>query len=658
MPSLREEDRELLLSQYLDGELDAETAAAVAEKLQQDETWRMEYHHMQRDDGHVAGVVQRYQRSDRFVNAVLGKLPAKKKSVQQTPAAKPGRPAHRISRRHGPGLIRRAFSFTARAAALVLFGISGLYGWNYYSAHYAPSRNTANNTVARVDGADAPNTKAAAAANTVTEDVRVIQCSDGTRIFARKGSSVDVLSARSVKLTGDALFVVAKNPQPFVVVTGVNSTAEALGTRFDVSTTATGARVRVAEGHVRVRDAAQKKTVDAFGGTEIAPDLSARRFDPRDVIAAWLHTSPDKNAGQIVPPWPQAGGSAGHHGVTPLNGPVSLVARPELFFAYPDEAERVTSAVVSADGTISLVRKVKGGESAGLLQLRPVKARYEWKKCPAVGDTLLIAPILTPQGNVITANQYGSVESYDSRTDKAECLVIFEGLLTAEGMTSPLMNLNTLADGTILLSTADNLSTLVPQSGHVEWSVKQPGLVHATVFANGSICALNENADGNTEAVLIDANGKQLARLNCGEKTTPTASATADNGMWLVSESGKLRLLTARNATLSIEQLALSSDTVPLGSGIVASGSQILRTDGTVIAKPPATGKVVAMAQDGRGAVFVAYPKGVLRLTPHNGTLKEAEFANIADGEIIKDGLAIGAGKLIVTTTRGIQIFE
>src|SRR6185295_19958194 len=71
-----DEDRELLLSMYLDGELDAGQALAVEEKLRSDEAWKADYQVLVDSEKRVSKVVQNNWHDAEFTERVMDEVKA------------------------------------------------------------------------------------------------------------------------------------------------------------------------------------------------------------------------------------------------------------------------------------------------------------------------------------------------------------------------------------------------------------------------------------------------------------------------------------------------------------------------------------------------------------------------------------------------------
>ncbi|MCY3017532.1 MAG: FecR domain-containing protein, partial [Planctomycetota bacterium] len=427
---MSDDDRELWLSRYLDGELDEPAREAVAEKLRTDEQWRTEFAEMQRADRMAAAAARRYRADDGFSANVVRKLKGRE-PVAVRSATPPH--MHRPVRRARRSVLR----WPLRIAALIALGLGA---WQTYVGKPVDNRSTAR-TAAPQD-----QSVAAVAAITVTEDQRAIAWPDGTQILARKGTVLQALDSRTLKLDGAAFFKVARNEAvPFTIRSSAGHVVQALGTCFDLTTSAEGAHVRVAEGHVRVQSAAGK-TADAFAGMEVLVDLRVQAFDVRELSAAWR--CPD--AEDLAAPWPQLGGSPGHSGMTPFAGPANLVARPQLFFQVAGENDRVplSGAVISSNCAYVLVGRDTPDELRRIVIAGPAQGRQH--RIAVNGGLAPVSPVISSAGAVVIVGQDGMVvTACDAGGSDEERRPAW-----SYKATSPVTGLCVSSDGAVLLSTA------------------------------------------------------------------------------------------------------------------------------------------------------------------------------------------------------------
>jgi ferric-dicitrate binding protein FerR (iron transport regulator) len=620
MATLSDNDRGLWLSRYLDGELDDTERQAVEQKLREDAAWRAELEALQRADRAAQSATRRYHEDDGFSRRVAER--AKTHS-----AARPA-PVHAL-RHHHRRPRARSGSWLLRAAALVALAAGAAWAWRYYDIERT------KNTAARPPVAPAVQPPAA-----VTEEFRAITWADGTRIVARKGSVIEKVDDRTLRLSGEALFRVARNERPFSVHCGPH-TPQALGTRFTVKSGPEGVRVRVAEGHVRAtKDGA---TAEAFGGMEILPDLKTRSLDPREVSTAWLNAG----AEDLVPPWPQLGGAATHTGQTPLAGPASLVARPELFFSYPDGAENGgAGAVISADQRAYVL--VQSGPEHRVLELAlSGAAKGAWK---TVARSTNVAPVITPQGMVVYATNEGAIAACASAD--------VSSAWTQTGL-GGVRGLCAAPDGRVLVSAQEGLIALDGRDGKVLWrcTAAQDLKLPATVLPSGAACAVA----GNGTVSMVDRAGQVVSSVSWPRALLqPPAVASDGDALWLTSADGYVARLTPGRSGVTEKQFGLHLRCGPLPSGLLVAGAAFLRFDQPGSFATPAGDGVIALAQGAQQELYAAQRRSIVRLRGAADVtqMKTQEYCAIADGEIVRHGVALIRGRLIVTTTRGVQVFE
>jgi transmembrane sensor len=124
---------------------------------------------------------------------------------------------------------------------------------------------------------------------------RLVQLDDGSRIHLDTGTRIRMENGnrRTLKLDrGRAFFDVAQDPSHPFTVTADGTEILALGTRFEVETTASGVSVALLEGHVRVQRAiarAENPALDLYPGQSVtmgpAGPGDVRPANPASVIA-------------------------------------------------------------------------------------------------------------------------------------------------------------------------------------------------------------------------------------------------------------------------------------------------------------------------------------------------------------------------------------
>ncbi|HYG76055.1 MAG TPA: PQQ-binding-like beta-propeller repeat protein [Planctomycetota bacterium] len=640
MVPLSDGDRDLWLSRYLDDELSASEKEAVAEKLRTDEKWRAELESLTHSDTTVRAVAIRYHEDDGFTKNIVQKL----KPVQKpAPASKPV--AHAKNGHRRLSVIRRSnrkvASWPMGLAAVLALSLGGALAFKFLGS----STSSTPEVVAKASNAIQ-----------VTEEIRSIAWQDGTTILARKGSIIEKVDDRTLKLDGEAFFHVAKNARPFTVITGDKYKTQALGTRFEVKSTGDAARVRVAEGHVRIEAAvaANKTTVDARGGTEVLPDLKTRQFDSRELAAAW------NSREEIAAPWSQLGGSAGHSGITPLSGPASLVKSREAFYAYPEKCEAPASgALISAANRAYVL--VRCERDTKLLELKLGEGRGSWRTVAVNVGSPEIQPVITPKGLYVAAQMDGTISAIDLNTGSAAWTYKEKGMIRG---------LCASPDEKVLVSTHMGMTAIDARDGKTLWRCGEAKDLQAaaSIVSSGMICVPSEYGK---VYVIDDETGKLINTFNWPRSVVqspaaiPLVSGNGADEVWLTSHDGYVaRMGLDKGATVE-KYFGWQLKCSPISTGLLGVGSMVMHFDQPAAVTAPAEDTIVSLVADRRNELFAGYRRGVLHVrarTPGEAMaqLKELDFANVAKdaGDIIKNGLAIAPGKLIATTTRGIQVFE
>ena len=643
---LNDEDRELLLSKYIDGELSPEDARAVAGRIREDPDWRGDYEELKAADRAAARVIERYHQDSPLAREVVRRVQGRK-SVK------------RLRHTHRRPVVRGGGRWLFRLAASAALVAGAVFGWKYHTAYQSAQRTGAEPLVAA--STTPASTAPAAAPLPLSNDLTFSTLADGTQVWMRKGSRLETVEARSVKFEGEAYFHIAAANTPFTIVTPDGHETQALGTRFDVKTGADGARVRVAEGHVRMGighlhdNGTFALSVDAYGGTEILPDLRTRPVDPRAVAAEWSKFAPPASAPAVatgmISSWSQAGGAPSHSGMTPLPGPAALVAHNDVFFALPDPNTTVQSGVVVAGGNLSrayamVCNRSESDKQSALMRLEMTGAqRGAWKTCATLAGHANCAPVVTPHGLVVFEAGDGSLKAYSPADEK----IAWSLPLNAE-----ILGLAAGNDESVICSTKAGLVALKGRDGQLLWRFNGMGVVHvkwpACILPDGGAIAVSEAG----VLVQLDSGGHLVRSKQLGEKLTeaPAASESGD-AVWLSSIDGSVARYSTHDGSLTDRHFGKSHVTGPLGNGVFAVNGQL--TDFTQSAPENMHGDAaIALVRDGRGDLFTAFKNAVL----HQRAGKEPELVHISRGEVIPGGLSLAPGMLIVTTTQGVQVFE
>ena len=677
------EDRELVLSLYLDGELDAEQALAVEEKLRSDEMWQADYQTLLASEKRVSKAVQNNWHDAEFTERVMEEVKARSTSTASAAwAANLG--AALIHRAHAEGspLQRMRWGWRALAAAAALLLLGAGLTFLSYRRPAPPAGETAPRHVASFDrnaarlGTDSlaglpdePGNlysgQSLAALQVSTEPTRV-RWNDGSVIWLGPGAAIRDGLARGFTLACGAVLVeAAPQAEAFKIELPDGSAVAALGTRFELDSGAERIRVRVLEGHVR-RSGPTGQTAEARGGQVIEPDFQVRAFDPREISLHWNGT-PDSMAAldaadsrpALAAPWPQLGGSPGHTGVTPLAGPAGMAAT--RFFAFPprpagsfEAPTHYAPAVIGAHARVFLLRRAEG-DTTQLFMLEFNLAAPEWKPCgpPLLGNTQH-SPVVTPKGLVVVGTTGRTVQAWDPQRRAS---------VWSRDVGSSVYALCAAYDGSILCSTEQGLVAL-DERGEKQWSYQ--GLTNlqapACVTPDGTVIAVSRAGD----VAVLKRDRQQLlpvpAKAGEGGYAWPPV-AQDESQAWIASHNGAL-WKASLSTDLSFSQIFEAGSklsTWPLATGVFALGNSLHTQRNRVFIKTalPIQGEISALAADGSGCVYAALKDKIYRLKPdrQSGDV-HWEHSAAKQGEVVQGGIAIIPGRLIVTTTEGIQIFE
>lgn len=657
---LHDKDRDMWLSRLIDNELSAEERTAVEKRITENTSWREELQRLERSTKFVEAILVKFHEDDGFAGRVTSKL--QKIERRERTAPKPGdkdklekienngksdrhekhekvdkkpqkqrvlRPFRRFNREDG-SLVPMGL---AAAAALIILGFIAIKTMQKNSEPPTP-----------------PVVKSELKSTTINNDFQVLSLADGTKVAVRKGTDIKPIDERTISLSGEALFFVAKSDKPFTIQTP-GGKIQAYGTRFDVSASQFGSMVRVAEGVVRVqRDGS--KSVEAKGGVLVTPSLETRMFDPRDMNADWRSAAMPSDS---VAAWSQVLGSATHSGMSPLKGPEALDEKRAPFYAFPDKSEAPECGVaVSAQNRAYIVTKTE--KNAGQLMELSLDgaSRGKWRVCSTPHAAPKLPLVITPKGLVVTAAMDGTIAAYDPEGDR---------VAWTYKESSMLVGISADPREMILISTTEELISLDARDGKVLWEAKSVKGISApvTVLPNGLICAVIDNQG----VTLLEPNGKVSKSVSYPKNMLRPAAVARPNGseIWLTSGDGYIARLDLETGEKVEKYYGWQLKCAPIASGLLGLGSMVLHFDQPAAITAPAEDTIVSIVQDGRREVFAGYHRGVLHL--HSGTpaaelahWRGVGFTNVAKGEVVKNGLAISSGRLIVTTNAGVQVFE
>lgn len=160
---------------------------------------------------------------------------------------------------------KRRWSVISAAACLLLLGLTFLFQFKFGEQH-----------------------KNAAYANVhysnPTKFVKRLILPDGTQVSLRQGAQIELLSdfdtdsLRRIKLSGEAFFEVAKNPeQPFVIASSGDFDVRVLGTAFNLNCSQGHSRLVLNHGRVCVSRGKEYSIVQP--GQQVAYDRRQKQFD-------------------------------------------------------------------------------------------------------------------------------------------------------------------------------------------------------------------------------------------------------------------------------------------------------------------------------------------------------------------------------------------
>lgn len=665
MMELKDEDRDLMLSMYLDGELEPDQAKAVEHRIRTDTSWQEEYQALTYTESRISKVVEANWHDEVLTEKIMvqiGRLPKPSTATVQAASqrleqSKREAQANDLARAARERRVRR-FGWTAAAAALILFAVSLA---TLLSGSVTPQvAQDAPRALAAFDAGAAKVLDAGALSGAgklaegqtlaASADGAVVAWSDGSRLWLRRDTRVRAVSPRRLELLDGTLLIEAfrDETQPFEIAMPNGALAQALGTRFEVTIAKFETTVRVLEGHVRLSEPAGRQA-DALGGQAIAPDFKVAAFDPRDLSIAWRDAAAggDPKGAQraFAAPWPQLGGGPGHTGWTPFNGPAGLAARDFIPFAEggAEAPEQRTAAVVGAGNIAYVLRGEKGATRLYAIELdaaapRPVPCGE------ALPGTSQNPPVITPKGLVVAATTGNKIMAWDPAKNAAAWTVEVKHSVYA---------LAAAYDGTIYASTHGELLAL-DEAGRVRWrhAVAADLQAPACVLASG-------------EVVAVSRDGK-VDRLTAAGELLDTRMWTGKGDVfWPPVEyvrGGTVSFSTAESLNMLVlktgeEHTRNFPSTWPLGTGTCTSGSKVLLSTGGS-ASLFNDGEIVALAQDSDGRVYAGAKDTLFRVAQVEMQRTQPVFAAAKKGEIVRGGIAILPGRVVVTTTAGLQIFE
>ncbi|MCX7804296.1 MAG: PQQ-binding-like beta-propeller repeat protein [Planctomycetota bacterium] len=698
--TVREEDRDIWISRYLDGELPDEERREVEEKIRSDPVWAGELAAVRSLCGALDSALARIREqgmSDGFEDAVGSEI--KRRGI---------RPARGITTRRRAGSLplpsrrplRAVFIPAAAAAAVALLVGSAVYvyiagaGWlagsgapdNIFAVSAPPgTRATVNG---RAEGPVPerllPGQKLEVAVGTVA-----LASPDGSHFRIRGPSAIEVEATadRRPSLTlreGFLLADVAPGKGEFRLGLPGGTTVRVLGTRFDVvairgdGKSADSIAVRVAEGRVAVEGSFGR--VLATGGQAVLAKAGSAPavigFDARELIASWT-AAPDRGEGgieayrepDIVPPWPQAGGAPSHSGATPLTGPDDLTVARTL--SMPGTARgggpvrtgaTLVGMAMDAQGRCwaierrgDISRLVRFDSSSGAVE---EAGRFRGgSQCP---------PVLTPKGLCICSGSLPaeSVVAFDIRiapdgNRPGPCRIAWKRDVGASAYA-----VSVAGDGTVLVSAQNGLHAL-SEDGDPIWSAGGIGEIQAPASVDLEGCVYAAGVDGRVHC-LNPADGRTIwtVRLSGGGRFFQPP-VVGSSRVWTVDCSGTLSAI-GRDGQVAGSRAFDGLKLCPIAARdgvLVAAGSKIFfvpegsPTSAREVCDLREKGAPVAWAADGNRRLYAAASGGIARLDPDsNGGYQVAAWAQLAGDaagwfpaiSLSHGPLAIAAGRLAV----------
>lgn len=666
MMELKDEDRDLMLSMYLDGELEPDQAKAVEQRIRSDAAWQEEYQALTYTESRISKAVESNWHDEVLTEKIMvqvGKLPRPSTATVQAASqrlehSKRDAQANELARTARERRVRR-FGWIAAAAALLLFALSLklLLGGNT-SEPVANVTPPAALAAFDLDTARVLDAGADARAGELTQgqtlaasaDGAAVAWNDGSRFWLRRDCRVKAAGPRRLELLSGTLLIEAfrDESQAFEIGLPDGSVAQALGTRFEVAVEKSGATVRVLEGRVR-RSEPGGRQADALGGQAIGTDFKVAAFDPRELNLAWRDAAAgdDPKGAQraFAAPWPQLGGGPGHTGWTPFNGPAGLAARNFIPFAEggAEAPEQRTAAVVGAGNVAYVLRGEKGATQLYAVELDAAAPRLA--PCgAALPGTSQNPPVITPRGLVVTATTGNKVQAWDPAKNAPAWTLETKHSVYA---------LAAAYDGTVYASTHGELLAL-DEAGRVRWrhAVAADLQAPACVLESGEVVAVSR--DGKVDR--LSASGELLdTRMWTGKGDVfwpPVEYVRGGTVSFSTPESLNLLVLATGE-----EHSRNFPSTWPLGTGTCTSGSKVLLSTGGSVSLFN-DGEIVALAQDSEGRVYAGAKDTLFRVAQVEMQPTKPVFAAAKKGEIVRGGIAILPGRVVVTTTAGLQVFE
>jgi hypothetical protein len=643
MVNLSDENRDLMLSLYLDGELEPEQAQAVAEKIRSDEAWQREYTMLRSSETRVTKVVEDNWHDEDFTAAVRERL----RAAPPPEAPKPSSPKK-----------RKTWLFWT-ASVLMLAAMTAFLSMRRPEPPPAgpPSAPQAAilNGVFRMAGRRLQDRHDIRAGDEITteSDLVSVRWDDNSRLWLRKGTVMRGNAHGSPSFaSGRALIKTAPEgvglwPSKILSGTAEGPTVELRDGTFDVEVAETGLRVRVLAGTARRSDSG----ASAGAGQTLTSGGNAETCDPRDFLACWGDSDAwSMEIGTEWPPaWPQSGGSAGHTGVTPVYGPSTLKFEQDLAFDDRRETDQLSPAIVRGGREIYVVRQ-DAPDVVALYCYLDIAGTRRWASISQMPGRPTVSPAISSTGLVLFGTNGKLLRACN-----------YSGTAWEADLDSALSAITVLPDGLIVCSTFQRLVAF-GANGKERWSYQ--GLADfqspVALSRDGELLAVSRTG----KAFWLSLDGKELTgrSIDFAPRTGPFGWPVIqqDGSVWITTPSGELLRHNPHPTTVPTPpegNLLLTAP--PLADGTCAVGHEIVLSNGTRI-EAPGNEAVIALAGDGAGRLYAATQNAVhLYACSANGRTPPVlmESAPIKQGRMIPAGLAIAPGKLIVTTTGGVVVF-
>jgi transmembrane sensor len=119
-------------------------------------------------------------------------------------------------------------------------------------------------------------------------ELATVELRDGSVVRLAPSSRLRLRGMRAVELTGRAFFAVAKMPgRPFIVRTQF-AAAQALGTRFEITTRRDDLRLTVVEGRVALSTVSNRVEVNAGETSDVGRGAASAPVAARDTAVRWI----------------------------------------------------------------------------------------------------------------------------------------------------------------------------------------------------------------------------------------------------------------------------------------------------------------------------------------------------------------------------------